>query len=445
MAQILFSNFATSTLASPLGSGDTSITLAAGGGSLFPSPSGGDYYALTLTDAATGLNHEVVYVYGRSGDLLDPVVRAQEGTTAQAWVTGDTAQNNHTAGVMGDMAQKSQVQGGALVYALDTGAANAYVGTLSPAITTYALGQDFLLKAAHANNGASTVNFNGIGAVAVKRINGADLQPGDILAGQILHLIYNGTYFSLQNPAGKLSEFVNCLQFRLTMSAGNLKLMPFNGNQITVSGLPFAIPDTGVTLSSAGAAGSTTYYIYAYDNAGTLTLERSTTGYTTSNGIKVKSGDATRTLVGMARTDSGSAWSLFRSWINDPGYVAANPLIANKSRSSGTYAEVDSALQTGFLVWASEQVNVYANGRMENVQCSIGFDGTTAEDVSSSSTQYSDSNATSALAISYASIGLSEGYHYATLLFRSLNGTGSVYGSATSGQRSNIQVAIGGR
>lgn len=106
MAQIVFTNFATSTLANPFGPSDTSVTLAAGTGSLYPSPTSGDYFALTVTDAATALNHEILYVYGRSGDVLNPVVRAQEGTSAQSWIVGDTAQNNHTAGVMGAFAQK---------------------------------------------------------------------------------------------------------------------------------------------------------------------------------------------------------------------------------------------------------------------------------------------------------------------------------------------------
>lgn len=37
-----------------------------------------------------------------------------------------------------------------------------------------------------------------------------------------------------------------------------------------------------------------------------------------------------------------------------------------------------------------------------------------------------------------------DAFLYVTLLFRSLNGTGNVYGGVTSGQRTTLRVSIGG-
>jgi len=96
---------------------------------------------------------------------------------------------------------------------------------------------------------------------------------------------------------------------RLILSSGNLVLTPYNGNRIRINNAIYETPSGGVSLAATGATADTTYFIYVYDNAGTLTLERSTTGHSThTNGIEIKSGDATRTLVGMARAITGPAW-----------------------------------------------------------------------------------------------------------------------------------------
>ena len=97
MATFLFANDASSTLAAPITSSATTVTLAAGTGALFPDPSAGQQFALTFNDAATGLLTEIVYCTAVSTDTLT-ITRGQEGTTAQNWLAGDLAQNLFTAG-----------------------------------------------------------------------------------------------------------------------------------------------------------------------------------------------------------------------------------------------------------------------------------------------------------------------------------------------------------
>lgn len=101
---LIFGNFAISDLAAPLSPSDTSMTVALGTGSLFPSPSGSDYFVIVLTDVATKANHEVVWCTARSGDNLT-IVRAKEGTTAQSWIVSDLCYNGPTNGQMAAMAQ----------------------------------------------------------------------------------------------------------------------------------------------------------------------------------------------------------------------------------------------------------------------------------------------------------------------------------------------------
>lgn len=97
MSNILFANNASTTLAAPISSGATSATLATGTGSEFPNPSGGQYYLTTFITATTGANREIVKVTARAGDVIT-IVRAQEGTSPQAWSAGDRAANLLTVG-----------------------------------------------------------------------------------------------------------------------------------------------------------------------------------------------------------------------------------------------------------------------------------------------------------------------------------------------------------
>lgn len=82
-------------------------------------------------------------------------------------------------------------------YALTTGSTNAYVLTPSPARTGYTTGEMFVIKASFSNTAAATINISGLGAKAIKKNTGDDLQANDILSGQIVLLVYDGTNFQL--------------------------------------------------------------------------------------------------------------------------------------------------------------------------------------------------------------------------------------------------------
>lgn len=84
-------------------------------------------------------------------------------------------------------------QAGTQIYAADTGAANAYVVTLAPAITAYTTGMRIYFKATNANTTASTVNVNGLGVKTISKLGDVALSAGDIKAGQLVELSYDGT------------------------------------------------------------------------------------------------------------------------------------------------------------------------------------------------------------------------------------------------------------
>lgn len=98
----LFTNNATTTVAVGLAPGDTSITLAAGTGSKFPTITSSNYFLATIytLSGTQEINHEIVKVTARSGDVLT-VTRAQEGTTARTWSIGAFLELRFTAGQAG--------------------------------------------------------------------------------------------------------------------------------------------------------------------------------------------------------------------------------------------------------------------------------------------------------------------------------------------------------
>jgi microcystin-dependent protein len=96
-----------------------------------------------------------------------------------------------------------QIQNGSFNYAVDSGAANAIVANFSPAITAPVPGTTITVKIAAANTGATTINVNGGGAIAVVKFmnNGSNaLSPYDIQTNYLAQFQYNGTNWVLTNP-----------------------------------------------------------------------------------------------------------------------------------------------------------------------------------------------------------------------------------------------------
>ena len=87
MAEFLFANNAATTLAGDITDSDLTLTVATGTGSLFPSPSAGQQFHVTLVRASDSAT-EIVRVTARTTDSFT-IVRAQESTSAKAFVTGD--------------------------------------------------------------------------------------------------------------------------------------------------------------------------------------------------------------------------------------------------------------------------------------------------------------------------------------------------------------------
>jgi hypothetical protein len=239
-------------------------------------------------------------------------------------------------------------------------------------------------------------------------------------------------------------------QCRLSKSGANLLLSPVNGNKLVIGGVMRTIPAAGVSLAPTGLTAATTHYVYAFMNGAAMTLEASTTGHSTDSttGVEIKTGDASRTLVGMAHVIAGPSFAdtaktrLVRSWFNDPGIAGAAYFTASRSTTStASYVELGTDIRNEFLIWAGEICQCTSSGmstasaadRINSV--AAGFDGVSNLEVGSYCAGYGAIGASGIgipYAFSFPKAGLSEGYHFATLAGKVSAGTGTWSGGTLS-------------
>lgn len=89
-------------------------------------------------------------------------------------------------------------------YAADAGANDTYVVTLAPVPTAYTTGMEISFKPNTTNTGACTINVNALGAKSIKKEGTLDPADGDLKAGAIYKLVYDGTNFQLVNSSSSI-------------------------------------------------------------------------------------------------------------------------------------------------------------------------------------------------------------------------------------------------
>lgn len=222
-------------------------------------------------------------------------------------------------------------------------------------------------------------------------------------------------------------------QCRLSKSGSNLLLSRYQGSFLTINNVNCLIPSAGVTLAPTGLTVGTTYYIYATATAGVVSgLEASTTGHSTdtTTGMEIKTGDATRTLVGMVRPITGPAFAdttaqrFVASWFNRRPNSATN--FGTGVGVGGTsFGELSTAARCELLSWAGDGMQmalaatVSQNSMNATAETGIGVDSTTVSSTEESRWQAYVNGALGSLSLSQPTIpALAEGYHYFTPLGR---------------------------
>jgi hypothetical protein len=243
------------------------------------------------------------------------------------------------------------------------------------------------------------------------------------------------------------------------VSATSLQFLPYNGPYLRIKGIIYQIPGAGIVgLANTGVyvngvAGQnlavfTQYFVYAFINAGVITADFSTTSHsmdtTTGNvGTEIKTGDSTRTLIGMIYTNGIGQFQLspiigVLSWFNRRD-LAIDAGVPNVTTTITTLINVNSGGAIGMLNWGDEAVFAEMAGALSvsgasYCSCAIGLDGSSG----SAATQFALGAITYSTAGEVANVGgfasVTEGVHvYWAALGAISGGTASLLNSSMSG------------
>ena len=379
------------------------------------------------------------------------------------WAEGQprASVNNSARSMMAAHAKDRNLRNGSITTA---GTANAQTFTSGVGYTgSVPTGLAVKLKVGVANTGAMTLNMDGIGAVAVKDMAGRDPSAGAFTLGQYVDLVYNGTNWILLLPNNALGGLPQCGRLEF-VSATSLSFKPFKGDQIKINGAIYNIPsagiaglgNTGVFLN--GVAGqnliaSQLYYVYCFNNSGVLTGDFSTTHATSATagnvGVEIKSGDDTRTLIGMVFTNASAQFvsSLTSrtvvSWFNRRRLSLAGTSLAGAASSVASLVEINSLARVQFLPWAGEAVDLRLGGvTSSNIAgaqtfTNIGLDAGLTPLLPQSAVGDPYAGGALSAAAGAVSSDPTEAFHFATII-------GSVTGGATGNWFTYISGSIRG-
>lgn len=155
----------------------------------------------------------------------------------------------------------------------------------------------------------------------------------------------------------------------------------YDGTRWVEYTLSSAVDSGAVTLSAA-----TLYYAYLYDNSGTLTLDLSTTAYTTQDGIRVKSGATSRLFVGWiypsaANTmEDSDAKRFVINWYNPEPRRIAYYDSTDHNYTAGGYRQWNgsSAAKAEFIAGHQAAIPVFFGFNGGDPALTVGLDSTSA-------------------------------------------------------------------
>lgn len=167
--------------------------------------------------------------------------------TSAEIITG--TDNVKTVSANGLTSSRYLTQAQAKIYAVATGT-NTYAVTFTPAFTAYSAGITLNVLFTNANTGAVTLNVDGLGAKAITKDNITALSAGDIKAGVVYSMTYDGTGFQCDCGEVLNSDNLSGL-FNANTARNNLgiqKLRITTGDQSTTSATATDI--TGLVTST---------------------------------------------------------------------------------------------------------------------------------------------------------------------------------------------------
>ena len=198
------------------------------------------------------------------------------------------------------------------------GTADAITASPTPGLEAYVAGMHYVFVAGGTNTTAVTINVSGLGVKAITKQNAVALVAGDIVSGQLTHIMYDGTRFVLMGPVyaeGSWTPAVGGTAAYTTQVGRYTKigrtvhvacLLTINtigtGSTSTISGLPFTSAnisaDQALSVSDFSSLAASVYWIGARvnTNAATITL-RSLTAAAASASTNAVLGNTTSVTI----------------------------------------------------------------------------------------------------------------------------------------------------
>ena len=133
-----------------------------------------------------------------------------------------------------------------------TGTGSATVLTPASPISAYAAGQFFSYIAPGANTGSVTINVSGKGAQALKKQYNVALVGGEILYGDVVMVMYDGTNFQLVSSYSPQLNDLPVAGYFVDSGAKNAYVVTIPGVTAYAKGLTFTL-QIGTTTSDAAA------------------------------------------------------------------------------------------------------------------------------------------------------------------------------------------------
>lgn len=132
-----------------------------------------------------------------AGGLSTAITKDGQTTPTANIPMGNYKITNLGAGtVTTDAVRLGQLQTGSFNL-LSISGIDTLTASLNPALNAYGAGNAFYFVVGSTNTGAMTINIDSLGAKAITRTGSTALVAGDLVAGQIAYIVYDGTRFQL--------------------------------------------------------------------------------------------------------------------------------------------------------------------------------------------------------------------------------------------------------
>jgi hypothetical protein len=303
------------------------------------------------------------------------------------------------------------------------------------------------------NFGSGIVTVTGTGGATITGAASVAVAAGEALD---LHSTGAANYIGVKTPTDTFHVLGGRLSY---VSTTALQFVPYDGNKIKINGTIYTIPTAGIAgLSGTGSvffvngtgsspiATNTTYHVYAFNNAGTITADfRTASTHATSStagneGTEIRSGDDTRTLIGLIRTsqvspnfENTTGQRFVISWFNRRPIALLGGALNGVTTTGAIPTDPGSGYYANFVSWG-DALPAFISGS-QTIQNTTNQTNYLTIALDSTATNLG----TNAMGCTAASVGyylsasgvfttVSEGYHSVFPCIGVTGGTGTFYG-----------------